>query len=99
MKADVAWDASRTVPELADLRRAALLRPPAAPSLGFAFPDSAKMDRQSHRSTILRASARASFGAETCTAPAQHRGLPEMLTEEHQPLVDKWIKATGSMPQ
>jgi len=69
-------------------------------SLGFAFPDSERMDL-----TVAsfdepgRFQPTSHFGAES-----MHRtwlnteGLKEMRTEEHQPLVDRWIKATGGMP-
>ncbi len=100
MKADVAWDGEPDWYQSSPIAA----RPYCAAcgtSLGFAFPDSAKMDL-----TI------ASFDDPSRFRPVHHfgaesmhrgwlntEGLPEMRTEEHQPLVDKWIKATGSMPQ
>ena len=69
-------------------------------SLGFEFPDSEKMDltvaafddpsrfRPIHH-----------FGAESLhRAWLNTEGLPEYRTDQHQPLVDRWIKATGKMP-
>ena len=69
-------------------------------SLGFAFPDSENMDltigsfddpsrfRPTHH-----------FGAESMhRAWLDTEGLPEKRTDEYQPLVDKWIEATGSLP-
>jgi hypothetical protein len=39
------------------------------------------------------------FGAESIhRAWLNTKGLPEHGTEEHQPLVDRWIKAAGQMP-
>ena len=40
------------------------------------------------------------FGAESMhRAWLNTEGLKEMRTDEHQPLVDKWVAATGKMPQ
>ena len=40
------------------------------------------------------------FGAESIhRAWLNTEGLPEMRTDEHQKLVDKWIKAVGKMPE
>jgi len=39
------------------------------------------------------------FGAESIhRAWLNTEGLPEHRTDEHQPLVDRWIAATGKMP-
>ena len=39
------------------------------------------------------------FGAESLHRPwLNTEGLPEKRTEEYQPLVDKWVEATGSFP-
>jgi len=39
------------------------------------------------------------FGAESIhRAWLNTEGLPEKRTEEYQPLVDKWVEATGSFP-
>ena len=39
------------------------------------------------------------FGAESMhRAWLNTEGLPEMRTDEHQKLVDKWVEATGSFP-
>ena len=39
------------------------------------------------------------FGAESMhRAWLNTEGLPEMRTDEHQKLVDKWVDATGKMP-
>lgn len=40
------------------------------------------------------------FGAESIhRAWINTEGLPEHRTDEHQPLVDRWIAATGKMPE
>jgi len=40
------------------------------------------------------------FGAESMhRAWINTEGLKEMRTEDHQPLVDKWVEATGKMPE
>ncbi len=40
------------------------------------------------------------FGAESIHRTwLNTEGLPEHRTEEHQPLVDRWIAATGKMPE
>lgn len=40
------------------------------------------------------------FGAESLhRAWLNTEGLPEHRCEEHRPLVDKWMKATGKMPE
>jgi hypothetical protein len=69
-------------------------------SLTFEFPDSEKMDlivgtfddpsrfRPVHH-----------FGAESMhRAWLNTEGLPEMRTDEHQGLVDRWMKAVGKLP-
>ena len=70
-------------------------------SLGFAFPDSETMDL-----TV------AAFDDPAPFTPAHHfgaesihrawlntEGLPEMRTDQHQKLVDKWVAATGKVPE
>lgn len=69
-------------------------------SLGFAFPDSETMDL-----TV------ASFDDPSRFRPKHHfasesmhrawldtSGLPEIRTEENPNVVDRWLKATGEMP-
>jgi len=69
-------------------------------SLGFAFPDSENMDL-----TVAsfdepdRFVPQHHFGAESMhRAWTDTTGLPEMRSEDHQPLVDKWINAIGKFP-
>ena len=70
-------------------------------SLGFAFPDSENMDL-----TIAafddpsRFRPKHHFGAESIhRAWLNTEGLPEYRTDEYQALVDRWIKATGKLPE
>jgi hypothetical protein len=69
-------------------------------SLGFAYPDSDNIDL-----TV------ASFDDPSCFRPKHHfgaesihrawlntEGLPEYAISDYQPLVDRWVKATGSIP-
>jgi hypothetical protein len=69
-------------------------------SLGFAFPDSEKMDLTvASFDDPSRFVPRHHFGVESLhRAWLNTEGLPEMRTDEHQSLVAKWIKATGSFP-
>ena len=98
-KADVTWDSDPDWYESSPIAH----RPFCAAcgtSLGFAFPDSEKMDL-----TVAsfdepgRFRPTSHFGAES-----MHRqwlnteGLPETRTDAYQPLVDRWTKATGGMP-
>ena len=69
-------------------------------SLGFEFPDSEKMDLTvAAFDDPARFRPIHHFGAESL-----HRnwlnteGLPEYRTEEHQPLVDRWLQAVGKLP-
>lgn len=70
-------------------------------SLTFDYPDSEKMD-------LIVGSfddpsgfvPRHHFAAESMhRAWINTEGLPEMRTEEYQPLVDRWMKTTGKLPQ
>ena len=69
-------------------------------SLGFAYPESDKMDL-----TIAsfdepgRFRPKHHFGAESIQrAWLNTEGLPEHRSDEYQALVDRWIKATGKLP-
>ena len=69
-------------------------------SLGFEFPDSEKMDLSvGSFDDPSRFVPKHHFGAESLhRAWLNTEGLPEYRTDEHKPLVDRWIKATGSFP-
>ncbi len=70
-------------------------------SLGFAFPDSEKMDLTiASFDDPSRFRPKHHFGAESLhRAWINTEGLPEYRTDEYQPLVDRWIAATGTMPE
>ena len=69
-------------------------------SLGFAFPDSENMDLTvGSFDDPSRFRPTSHFGAESMhRAWINTEGLKEIRTEEHQPLVDRWIAAVGKMP-
>ena len=69
-------------------------------SLGFAFPDSDKMDLTvAAFDDPSRFKPHHHFGAESMhRAWLNTEGLPEQRTEDYKPLVDKWVAATGSFP-
>jgi hypothetical protein len=68
--------------------------------LGFAFPDGENMDLTvGSFDDPSRFVPRHHFGAESMhRAWLNTEGLPEKRTDEYQPLVDKWIAATGQFP-
>lgn len=69
--------------------------------LGFAFPDGENMDLTlGSFDDPSRFRPTSHFGAESMhRAWIDTRGLPETRTDEHQPLVDKWVAATGKVPE
>jgi hypothetical protein len=69
-------------------------------SLGFAFPDSEKMDLTvASFDDPSRFHPKYHFGAESLhRAWLNTEGLPEHRSDEYQQLVDRWVKATGKMP-
>jgi hypothetical protein len=69
-------------------------------SLGFAFPDSGNMDvTVASFDDPSRFVPTRHFGAESLhRAWLNTEGLPETRTDEYQPLIDKWVDATGSFP-
>lgn len=69
-------------------------------SLGFAFPDSENMDLTvASFDDPSRFRPVHHFGAESMhRAWLNTEGLPEIRTEEHQGLVDRWMKIVGKLP-
>ena len=99
-KEDVAWEAEPDWYESSPIAA----RPYCAScgtSLGFAFPDSEKMDLTvAAFDDSSRFRPKHHFGAESIhRAWLNTEGLPEHRTDEHQALVDRWIKATGKVPE
>jgi hypothetical protein len=98
-KADVAWDGEPDWYQSSPIAR----RPYCAAcgtSLGFTYPDSDKLDL-----TIAsfdepgRFRPASHFGAESIhRAWLNTEGLPETRSDAYQPLVERWTKATGGMP-
>ncbi|HEY6916591.1 MAG TPA: GFA family protein [Allosphingosinicella sp.] len=70
-------------------------------SLGFAFPDSENMDLTvASFDDPSRFRPVHHFGAESMhRAWLNTEGLPEIRTEEHQGLVDRWMKIVGKLPE
>jgi len=69
-------------------------------SLGFGFPDSENMDLTvASFDDPARFKPVHHFGAESMhRAWVNTEGLPEVRTEEHQGLVDRWMKTVGKLP-
>jgi hypothetical protein len=69
-------------------------------SLGFAFPDSEIMDITiASLDDPSRFRPKHHFGAESLhRAWIDTDGLPEIRTEEYKPVVDRWMKAVGKVP-
>jgi hypothetical protein len=69
-------------------------------SLGFEYQGSANMDLTvASFDDPSRFRPTSHFGAESMhRAWLNTEGLPETRSDEHQPLVDRWAKATGRMP-
>ena len=69
-------------------------------SLGFAFPDSDKIDLSvGSFDDPSRFRPIHHFGAESLhRAWLNTEGLPEYRTEDHKPVVDRWMAAIGKLP-
>lgn len=69
-------------------------------SLGFQFKEGSNLDvTVASFDDPSRFKPTSHFGAESIhRAWINTEGLPECRTDEHQKLVDKWIAATGKMP-
>jgi hypothetical protein len=69
-------------------------------SLGFSHPDSPKIDLTvASFDDPSRFRPTSHFGVESMhRAWIDTEGLPEMRADDYQPLVDRWTKATGAMP-
>ena len=70
-------------------------------SLTFAFPDSENLDLTvGSFDDPSRFAPKHHFGAESIhRAWLNTEGLPEMRTQDYQKLVDKWVEATGKVPE
>lgn len=70
-------------------------------SLGFQFKEGANMDLTvASFDDPSRFRPTSHFGAESIhRAWINTEGLPETRTDEHKPLVDKWVEAVGKIPE
>ncbi len=98
-KANVRWDAEPDWYDSSPIAR----RPYCAScgtSLGFQFREGENMDLTvAAFDNPLRFKPTSHFGAEAIhRAWLNTEGLPETRTDEHQPLVDRWVEATGKVP-
>jgi hypothetical protein len=98
-KADVAWEGEPDWYKSSPIAERPFCAACGTP-LGFAFPDSEKMDLTvGSFDDPSRFRPKYHFGAESMhRAWLNTEGLPEHRTDEYQALVDKWIAATGSFP-
>jgi len=100
MKADVAWDGEPDWYESSPIAR----RPYCAAcgtSLGFAHPDSEKMDLTvASFDDPSRFRPKYHFGAESMhRAWLDTEGLEEARADEYKPLTERWMKAVGKLPE
>jgi len=99
-KADVTWQSEPDWWQSSPIARRPYCRE-CGTSLGFAFPDSEFMDLTiGSFDDPSRFRPKHHFGAESMhRAWIDTQGLPEYRTDEYKPLVDRWIAATGKMPE
>ncbi|HET7816368.1 MAG TPA: GFA family protein [Sphingomicrobium sp.] len=98
--ADVAWDSEPDWYDSSPIARRPYCRQ-CGTSLGFAFRDASdKMDLTvAAFDDPSRFKPKHHFGAESLhRAWLNTEGLPEYRTDDYQPLVDRWVKAAGKMP-
>jgi len=99
-KTAVAWEREPDWYQSSPIARRRYCRECGTP-LGFAFPDGENMDLTvGSFDDPSRFVPRHHFGAESMhRAWLDTEGLPEKRTDEYQPLVDRWIAATGEFPR
>ncbi|HYG29433.1 MAG TPA: GFA family protein [Allosphingosinicella sp.] len=99
-KGAVSWEREPDWYESSPIARRPFCRECGTP-LGFAFPDGENMDLTvGSFDDPSRFVPRHHFGAESMhRAWLDTEGLPEKRTDEYQPLVDRWIAATGEFPR
>jgi hypothetical protein len=69
-------------------------------SLGFAYPDSEKMDLTvASFDDPARFKPRHHFGAESMHRAWIDTGLPETRSDEYQALTDRWMEKVGKLPE
>ena len=99
-QSDVAWEREPDWYDSSPIARRPYCRE-CGTSLGFAYPDSDKIDLTvASFDDPARFRPKHHFGAESLhRAWLNTEGLPEHATKDYQPLVDRWIKATGKAPE
>jgi hypothetical protein len=99
-KADVAWQDEPDWWQSSPIARRPYCRQ-CGTSLGFAFPDGENMDLTiGSFDDPSRFRPKHHFGVESLhRAWINTEGLPVYRTDEHKPLVERWIAATGKMPE
>jgi hypothetical protein len=98
-KADVAWEHEPDWYVSSPIARRPYCRE-CGTSLGFAFPDSENMDLTvGSFDDPSRFRPKHHFGAESMhRAWINTEGLPEVRIDEYKPVADRWIAATGKLP-
>ena len=98
-KADVAWEHEPDWYAASPIARRPYCRECGTP-LGFAFPDSEVMDLTvGSFDDPSRFVPRRHAGSESMhRAWLNTEGLPEIRIDTYQPIVDRWIKAVGKVP-
>ena len=98
-KADVRWEGQPDYYESSPIARRGFCSV-CGTSLTFDYPDSEKMDLiVGTFDDPSRMVPKHHFGAESMhRAWLNTEGLPEIRTEEHQGLVDRWMKTVGKLP-
>jgi hypothetical protein len=99
-KADVDWESEPDWYQSSPIARRPYCRE-CGTSLGFAFPDSENMDLTvASFDDPSRFRPVHHFGAESLhRAWINTEGLPEYKVSDYQPVVDRWVKAVGSVPE
>ena len=99
-KADVVWEREPDYYQSSPIAHRPYCRD-CGTSLGFAFPDSENIDLTvGSLDDPSRYRPKHHFGVESLhRAWINTEGLPEYRTDEYQPLVDRWVKAVGKMPE
>lgn len=98
-KADLRWEGQPDFYESSPIARRPYCRE-CGTSLGFEHPDSENMDiTVASFDDPARFRPVHHFGVESMhRAWINSEGLPEYRTDEHKPLVDRWMKAVGKLP-
>jgi hypothetical protein len=98
-KADVTWETEPDWYVSSPIARRPYCRE-CGTSLRFAFPDSENMDLTiGSFDDPSRFRPKHHFGTESLyRAWLNTEGLPEYRTEDYKPLVDRWVKAVGKVP-